>query len=215
MKKSAACILALLCLTACIHENAPREAETSAVPETTYINVFSPEDDGRFSDPVWQTDFAYGWSDSLYVVHATVSAIGEAYLYDGSTISPNDSEKIIIHKMTKIRTPLTLTVIEDFKGVLSPGDELILTEFWGEMNGYLMKDSKYILPQLGDEYIFFINPITDSAGETFYCAWTQNSVHINTDSEKDFEPLFRPYLYDPTATPAEIITATRALGKGS
>lgn len=212
MRNLLICALVLLCLISCAQDNASPETEATAAPETTYLKVFSPEDDGRFIQFAWKTDLVENWLESIYVVHATVSEIGEAYLYDGSTISPNAAEKTIIHQMTKIRTPLTLTIIEDFKGVLSPGDELILTEFWGEMNGYLMKSSRYILPTLGDEYIFFINPITDSDGETFYCAWTQNSVHINTDGEKDFEPLFSPYLYEPYANSDEIIAAIRALG---
>ena len=215
MRKPIACILALLCLAACAHEATPRE------PETTYIKVFSQEDAGIFAGPSAAANFPQLWDDSNHVVHATVSAIGEAYLYDGSTISPSDSEKVIIHKMTKIHTPLTLTIIETFKGGFSSGDELILTEFWGEMNGYLMNtNSRYTRPELGGEYIFFIdrndNLPSGVIGEAYNIAWTQGSVRINTDSTPDFEPLLSiSSLYEPYTGSDEIIAAIRALGEAS
>jgi len=215
MRNLLICTLALLCLVSCSHEKAPPEPETTTLPETTYIKVFSPEDAGIFAGPYAETDFVHLWEESTHVLHATVSAIGEAYLYDGSTVSPSDSEKTIVHKLTKIRTPLTLTVTEDFKGALFPGDELILTEFWGEMNGYLMKSKLYTPPVLGGEYIFFITPLTDSHGEIFNCAQTHGSVRVNIDGSPDFEPLFSPYLYEPYANSTEIIAAIRALGEAS
>ncbi len=211
MRKLLICALAILCLAGCARDDVP------PAPETTYIKVFDPKDEGDCTFIYMQTDFDDNWADSTYVVHATVSKIGEAYLYDGSKISDYDSENGIREKMKRIHTPLTLTVIEDFKGVLSPGDELILTEFWGEMNGYLMKDSRYTLPRLGEEYIFFVNRQetlpSGVIGDFYNIAWTQMSVHVNTDGERDFEPLFNPYLYEPYASSAEIIAAIRALGE--
>lgn len=218
MRKLLACALALLGLAGCAREGAP-PAETTAEPETTYIKIFDRKDEGDCITITWETDFDDSWANSAYVVHATVSEIGESYLYDGSQISAFDSESGIREKMKKIFTPVTLTVIEDFKGVLAQGDKLILSEFWGEMNGYLIKDSNYTLPKLGEEYIFFVDHreslMPETTGEFVNLAWTQMSIHVNADGEKDFEPLFNEALYAPYANSNEIIAAIRALGAAS
>lgn len=204
----------ILCLSACAPtpaaESTPMTIEEPPAEET-YLAVI--ESRGSY---VWDTSFERPWSRSTYVVRATVTDIGEAYLRDGMTISENESDRNLLTKLQGIRLPITITVNEVFKGDIAVGDTHLLLEDYGAYAGYYVAPS-YDAFEEGCEYILFI--VESKRWDRSYTI-TQSTVKLNPVSAasaepgaKDFDPATLSPLFDQYANAAELMADIRALGE--
>ncbi len=218
MKKIVALLLVLLfCLSACAVSDQPDAVSVTTDPPTTeppaeetYLAVIESR-----GSTVWDTSFERPWSRSTYVVRATVSDIGEAYLRDGMTISENENDRNLLTKLQGIRLPITITVNEVFKGDIAVGDTHLLLENYGAYAGYYVAPN-YEAFEEGCEYILFIVQ-NDQWNGSYTIA--QSTVKLNPVSAasadpgaKDFDPATLSPLFDQYANAAELMADIRALG---
>ena len=134
------------------------------------------------------------------IIRAIVSKVGESYLEDGFTLNIGDELEKVKENITGIRTPITLEILEIYKGAERLHNEgtIILNEYYGSYNGFeLKRGSAELFLTESAEYILYINEIRG-----VYYIMAQPSVllenNISDDNRKSFiENIVTDYLtYD-------------------
>ena len=199
--------LCIFCLFSCASPQTIEETN----PQSTETYTVVIEQKGLTE---WDTSLERPWNDSTYVVRCTVSEIGEAYLRDGITLSPNETSGDLLTKLQGIRTPITITVNEVFKGDIAAGATLEIVENYGAIGGYYVSP-RYAPLDLNGEYILFI---VHSELWDIIAPIAQSTIKLNSTDllprirgEKDFTSLANAPLFESYQNIDELIDDIRAM----